>query len=96
VSLRERDLATARRFTHLFLEDEFGDRFLSGSTMSDETSNDRCKDCAPTFAAFLEQMAAHNKEQLAELNAPEVVCPTCGKVHKYTSDASKASTPRAS
>lgn len=51
--------------------------------MSNEQTDDLCKDCGPTFSAFLEQMAAHNKEQLAELK-PKVTCPTCGKVHEYT------------
>ena len=51
--------------------------------MSDDTTDGLCKDCGPTFTAFLEQMAAHNKEQMTELN-PKVVCPTCGKVHEYT------------
>ncbi len=50
--------------------------------MSDETIDDLCKDCGPTLTAFLEQMAAHNKEQIGELK-PKVVCPTCGKVHEY-------------
>ena len=35
--------------------------------MSDETIDDLCKDCGPTLTAFLEQMAAHNKEQIGEL-----------------------------
>ena len=64
--------------------------------MNDETTEDLCKDCAPTFAAFLEQMAAHNKEQMAELNPPKIVCPTCGKVHEFKPDASTSSAPRAS
>ena len=51
--------------------------------MNDETIDDLCKDCGPTFTAFLEKMAAHNKEQIGELT-PKVVCPTCGKVHEYT------------
>lgn len=64
--------------------------------MSIEKTDDLCKDCGPTFAAFLEQMAAHNAEQLAELN-PKVTCPTCGKVHEYTFPyAPKASGPPAS
>lgn len=63
---------------------------------SNETVEDLCKDCGPTFTAFLEQMAARNKEQIEELQ-PKVVCPTCGKVHEYkydsglkTSDASQS------
>ena len=59
--------------------------------MSNETLDDLCKDCEPTFAAFLEEMAAHNKETKEELGketkeelAAKVVCPTCGKVHEYT------------
>lgn len=63
--------------------------------MSNETLDDLCKDCGPTFTAFLEQMAAHNKEQISELNA-KVVCPTCGKVHEYIPDALRAAGPRAS
>ncbi len=63
--------------------------------MSDETIDGLCKDCGPTFTAFLEQMAAHNKEQMTELN-PKVVCPSCGKVHEYIPGASKAANPRAS
>jgi len=50
-----------------------------------DSLEDLCKDCAPTFAAFLEQMAAHNKEQIEELNG-KLVCPTCGKVHEYRYD----------
>jgi len=51
--------------------------------MSDETIDDLNKDNCPTFAAFLEKMAAHNAEQLAEFN-PDAVCPSCGKVHDYS------------
>jgi hypothetical protein len=55
--------------------------------MSDETiddlNDDLNKDDCPTFAAFLEKMAAHNAEQLAEFK-PDAVCPTCGKVHDYS------------
>jgi hypothetical protein len=36
--------------------------------MADENTDDLCKDCGPTFAAFLEGMADHNNEQM-ELNA---------------------------
>jgi hypothetical protein len=36
--------------------------------MADENTDDLCKDCDPTFKAFLEGMADHNKEQ-RELNA---------------------------
>jgi len=50
--------------------------------MTDENPADLCKDCGPTFRAFLEGMAGHNQEQM-ELNA-KVTCPTCGKVHEYT------------
>jgi len=50
--------------------------------MTDENTDDLCKDCAATFKTFLEGMAEHNKEQMAELNA-KVTCPTCGKVHEY-------------
>jgi hypothetical protein len=50
--------------------------------MTDENTDDLCKDCGPTFTAFLEGMADHNKEQM-ELNA-KVICSTCGKVHEYT------------
>ena len=50
--------------------------------MTDEITDGLCKDCGPTFAAFLEGIADHNKEQM-ELNA-KVTCPTCGKVHEYT------------
>ena len=37
--------------------------------MTYESTDDLCKDCGPTFTAFLEGMADHNKEQM-ELNAP--------------------------
>jgi uncharacterized Zn finger protein len=50
--------------------------------MTDEKDDLLCKDCDPTFQAFLKEMAAHNAEQIAELN-PQVVCQTCGKVHPY-------------
>jgi hypothetical protein len=63
--------------------------------VADENIDDLCKDCGPTFAAFLEEMAEHNKEQmeLMELNA-KVTCPTCGKVHEYTFPyAPKATVP---
>jgi hypothetical protein len=66
--------------------------------MNDETPDNICKDCGPTFTAFLEEMAAHNKEtkeQLEETN-PKVVCPTCGKVHEYTPDAATKPGRRAS
>ena len=56
---------------------------LERMTMSDENIEDLNKDNCPTFAAFLEKMAAHNAEQLAEFN-PDAVCPTCGKVHDYS------------
>ena len=63
--------------------------------MADEKMDDLCKDCGPTFTAFLEQMAAHNKEQMPEQNA-KVICPTCGKVHEYTFPyAPKADVPPA-
>ncbi len=54
--------------------------------MSNETLDDLCKDCGPTLTAFLEEMAAHNKEQNEQITEgnPKVVCPTCGKVHEYT------------
>lgn len=61
--------------------------------MTDENTDDLCKDCGPTLRAFLEGMADHNKEQMAELNA-KVTCPTCGKVHEYKSPyAPKAPVP---
>jgi hypothetical protein len=74
--------------------------------MSDENRNDLeslpnedgdlNKDECPTFAAFLEQMAARNAEILAEFN-PEAVCATCGKVHHYPKEYSeKQSQPKAS
>jgi uncharacterized Zn finger protein len=56
---------------------------------TDETLEDLCKDCGPTFTAFLERMAAHNKEQVEELQ-PKVVCPTCGKVHEFKYNDDKA------
>src|SRR6266478_2070362 len=56
---------------------------LERMIMSDETIDDLNKDNCPTFAAFLEKMAAHNAEQLAEFN-PDAVCPSCGKVHDYS------------
>jgi hypothetical protein len=63
--------------------------------MSNETLGELCKDCDPTFAAFLEEMAAHNKETKDELGG-KVVCPTCGKVHQYIPNQDKAAAPRAS
>ena len=67
--------------------------------MSDEKIKDLCKDCGPTVAAFLERMAAHNLEQMTDRKPmdrnPKVTCPTCGKVHEYVPDASRAE-PRAS
>ena len=46
--------------------------------MSDETLDDICKECDSTFQAFLQQMATHNMEQMAELGAnPKVICPGC-------------------
>lgn len=48
--------------------------------MTDETTDELCKDCGPTLTAFLEQMAEHNLEKMAEHSA-KVTCPTCGKVH---------------
>jgi hypothetical protein len=56
---------------------------LKRAIMSEENIDDLNKDNCPTFAAFLEQMAAHNAEQLAEFS-PDAVCPTCGKIHEYT------------
>lgn len=67
--------------------------------MNSENLEDLCKDCGPTFTAFLEQMAAHNKEQkdqMTESTPDQVVCPTCGKVHRYAPEGSKTTTPRAS
>ncbi len=63
--------------------------------MSDQTLDELCKDCGPTFTAFLEEMAAHNKETKDELEA-KVVCPTCGKVHEYRPQESKEAAPRPS
>jgi RNase P subunit RPR2 len=64
--------------------------------MTDENTDDLCKDCGPTLTTFLEGMADHNKEQMAGLKA-KVTCPTCGKVHEYTfSHAPKAPVPPAS
>ena len=63
--------------------------------MTDENTDDLCKDCGPTFAAFLEGMADKNKEQMPE--HAKVTCPTCGKVHEYTFPyAPKAPVPPAS
>jgi len=42
--------------------------------MTDENTDDLCKDCGPTFTAFLEEMADHNKEQMAEM-AAKFTCP---------------------
>ena len=68
---------------------------MTTTIMSDENIDDLNKDNCPTFAAFLEQMAAHNAEQLAEFS-PDAVCPTCGKVHEYTFPyAAKTSAPPA-
>ena len=50
--------------------------------MAYENTDDLCKDCGPTFTAFLEGMAAHNKGQM-ELQA-KVACPTCRKIEEYT------------
>ncbi len=60
---------------------EFG-VYSERTTMADDNTDDLCKDCGPTFTAFLEGMAEENKKQMA-LNAM-VTCPTCGKVHEYT------------
>ena len=68
---------------------------MSNEQIEDLCIDDLCKDCGPTFSAFLEQMATHNAEQMAAPN-PKVICPTCGKVHEYTPDASKVAGPRAS
>jgi uncharacterized Zn finger protein len=63
--------------------------------MTDENTTDLCKDCGPTFTAFLEEMADKNKEQMAE--HAKVTCPTCGKVHEFTFPyAPKAPVPPAS
>ena len=40
--------------------------------MAYENTDDLCKDCGPTFTAFLEGMAAHNKGQM-ELQAKSPV-----------------------
>jgi hypothetical protein len=48
--------------------------------MTDENTHDSCKDCEPTFKAFLQEMAKHNKE----VTSGKFTCPTCGKVHQYT------------
>jgi RNase P subunit RPR2 len=50
--------------------------------MTDENTDDLCKNCGPTLTAFLEEMADKNKEQMAE--HAKFTCPTCGKVHEYT------------
>jgi uncharacterized protein with PIN domain len=62
--------------------------------MSEGKSDNLCQDCDATFAAFLEEMAEHNAEQVAELNG-QVVCPTCGKIHPYTpaGDSNKSRRP---
>ena len=66
------------------------------TTMTGEDTDDLCKDCGPTVKAFLEQMAEHNQEQMAEYTA-KVVCPTCGKVHEGTFPyAPKVTVPPAS
>jgi hypothetical protein len=63
--------------------------------MAHENTADLCKDCGPTFTAFLVRMADHNKEQM-ELNA-KVARSTCRKVEGYTFRyASKATVPAAS
>jgi Fe2+ or Zn2+ uptake regulation protein len=66
--------------------------------MDDEKVEEICKECGPTFQAFLEQMAAHNKEQMAELGAhPNFICPTCGKIHEYPDEkATRVASSRAS
>jgi hypothetical protein len=48
--------------------------------MTDTKSDDACKDCEPTFKAFLQEMAEHNKEVIQG----KFTCPTCGKVREYT------------
>jgi len=63
--------------------------------MTEEKTDALCKDCEPTFAAFLKEMAEHNKEQVAELSG-KVTCPTCGKVHQYPSSSRNSSIPAAS
>jgi hypothetical protein len=59
---------------------------MSDDAVNTDSLDDLCKDCGPTFTAFLEQMAAHNKEQKEQMEElqPKVVCPTCGKVHAYS------------
>jgi uncharacterized protein with PIN domain len=65
--------------------------------MNEEKTDDMCNECEPTFTAFLEQMAAHNLEQVRELNPRSVVCPKCGRVHEYTGpDTPKVTRSRAS
>lgn len=46
--------------------------------MAYENTDDLCKNCGPTVTAFLEGMAAHNKEQM-ELKA-KIACPTYREV----------------
>ena len=54
----------------------------SGRTaMTEENTDDLCKDCDPTFKAFLQRVADHNEEQVRN---GKFTCPTCGKVHEYT------------
>jgi len=57
--------------------------------MTEEKTDESCEDCEPTFAAFLRDMAEHNKEQVAEFSG-KVICPTCGKVHQYPPPASNS------
>ena len=57
---------------------------MSDDTVNADNLDDLCKDCGPTFTAFLERMAAHNKEQKEQMEEPKIVCPTCGKVHAYS------------
>lgn len=52
------------------------------------SSNLSCKTCGHAFASFLEEMAEHNAQQMAEPEPetkPErpvdLTCPKCGKTH---------------
>jgi hypothetical protein len=57
--------------------------------MTDKTTGEICKDCEPTFKAFLQEMAEHNKE----VTQGKFTCPTCGKVRDYTLPNPPASKP---
>lgn len=54
-------------------------------------ANLSCKTCGHAFEAFLEEMAEHNAQQMAEFEPrktsegrAEFTCPKCGNTHDYS------------